>query len=764
MASLMQNSVLETLLTSVALQLPYQAQSPDILVVDNTSCLAMPNAVIKVTPDVGGEDKTTAMMAMCIPMVIKEMLQELLAPLFHSSSKTEDRSQNPSGVLQKLDRPDMLIMVAGATSFVGQDKGQGNERQSVTKLEGYVKGGLAPLHYGTIKCLQCYAAAGSRVTFGKFNDIGKVTWMQQTFDMAVASHRALLVFVVVNLLRWFTLMAKALPEKRFRIQLLETWRRSSHVTITFQPGGRQPYDHAGSVVMRDFRIPNVLTRNGAEGSYVISDLEFAGPDKHPWTLDYLQGWDHHTLNQEGQYDTFSDMYQIGKLIEGLPFWGSSVQAPMLLSFGAQCIRSGDPVQVRNEQAAGMSSGVGRGFTSTQVAASAQRDDNLQPVTDTIILSGGSEDDSYHVEPSLQAIQRPPGHMEAGKACASCKQRSNCDQLNVCGSCNEPVHLYCTASLLWPLSQYCYFCQPCKEEPHLRGAVFEALSFHGKAGATVRQIEEFVQERQDICLEERASKSYEKKTYEKLRGSHESVRSLLTRMAHSNQGKNIGFQVEVAPQSRSTRTSEKYRLKLENQADWDLLPEAGCVEETGFCMQEWMQRVAESGQDTSATNNANRRLFRELDDRRSSAQLGAKNKRTFTASASSDVSNKSSVHKAPSNEAMRRQIEELEADRLTKSDGGVLIQPVVKKAKNADLQGQAAQKAGSKRDRLQLSASEGASPEQILQSAKASLSALKTWKPDDAKNPEDVTVNNNPKVARVQQLLTKLKPKLEGPSK
>ncbi len=38
--------------------------------------------------------------------------------LFHSSSKTEDRSQDPSGVLQKLDRPDMLIMVASATSFV----------------------------------------------------------------------------------------------------------------------------------------------------------------------------------------------------------------------------------------------------------------------------------------------------------------------------------------------------------------------------------------------------------------------------------------------------------------------------------------------------------------------------------------------------------------------------------------------------------------------------------------------------------------------
>ena len=55
--------------------------------------------------------------------------------------------------------------------------------------------------------------------------------------------------------------------------------------------------HAASVVMRDFRRPNVLTRNGAEGKYVIVDLEFAGPNKHPWTLDCLQGWDDHTLNQ-----------------------------------------------------------------------------------------------------------------------------------------------------------------------------------------------------------------------------------------------------------------------------------------------------------------------------------------------------------------------------------------------------------------------------------------------------------------------------------
>ena len=44
----------------------------------------------------------------------------------------------------------------------------------MTELEGYIKGGLEPLHYGGIKYLPCYAAAGSRVTLGLFNDIGKV--------------------------------------------------------------------------------------------------------------------------------------------------------------------------------------------------------------------------------------------------------------------------------------------------------------------------------------------------------------------------------------------------------------------------------------------------------------------------------------------------------------------------------------------------------------------------------------------------------------
>ena len=54
----------------------------------------------------------------------------------------------------------------------------------MTELEGYVKGGLAPLHYGSIKYLPCYAAAGSQVTFGMFNDIGKVCFESIVFEGA----------------------------------------------------------------------------------------------------------------------------------------------------------------------------------------------------------------------------------------------------------------------------------------------------------------------------------------------------------------------------------------------------------------------------------------------------------------------------------------------------------------------------------------------------------------------------------------------------
>ncbi|KAL3131377.1 hypothetical protein ABBQ38_007692 [Trebouxia sp. C0009 RCD-2024] len=367
-----------------------KAQYSEILVVDNTVCLAEPNAFIKVDPDVGGKEKTTTMMARCIPTVMQEIIQELAVPptseyhldLSYSGNTTEDRSQNPSGVLQKLDRPDMLIMVNGATSFVGEDKGQGNDRQAVTELEGYVKGGLDSLHYGSIKYLPCYAAAGSRVTLGLFNNIGKVTWMQHTFDMSRVAHRALFVFAVGNLLGGLCLWV------RKQIRQFEIWAeqhspgssldflqkvyqvaqasqclahaleapacvgRAQQYQVTLEaygpPGNPMTMQevqgycqdccagaealHAASVVMRDFRSPNVLTRNGAEGKYVTVDLEFAGPNKHPWTLDWLQGWDDHTLNQEGQYDTFSDMYQIGKLIEGLPFWRSNVRPPALMSF------------------------------------------------------------------------------------------------------------------------------------------------------------------------------------------------------------------------------------------------------------------------------------------------------------------------------------------------------------------------------------------------------------------------------------------------
>ena len=49
--------------------------------------------------------------------------------------------------------------------------------------------------------------------------------------------------------------------------------------------------------MRDFRLPNVLTRHGIEGDYVVVDMEYAGPDCAEWSLGPLDKWDVHTLNQ-----------------------------------------------------------------------------------------------------------------------------------------------------------------------------------------------------------------------------------------------------------------------------------------------------------------------------------------------------------------------------------------------------------------------------------------------------------------------------------
>ncbi len=51
--------------------------------------------------------------------------------------------------------------------------------------------------------------------------------------------------------------------------------------------------------MRDFRLPNVLTRHGIEGDYVVVDMEYAGPDCTEWSLDPLDKWDANTLNQVG---------------------------------------------------------------------------------------------------------------------------------------------------------------------------------------------------------------------------------------------------------------------------------------------------------------------------------------------------------------------------------------------------------------------------------------------------------------------------------
>ena len=40
--------------------------------------------------------------------------------------------------------------------------------------------------------------------------------------------------------------------------------------------------HCTGYVMRDFRLPNVLTRAAVEGDYVVVDLEYARPTSQPW--------------------------------------------------------------------------------------------------------------------------------------------------------------------------------------------------------------------------------------------------------------------------------------------------------------------------------------------------------------------------------------------------------------------------------------------------------------------------------------------------
>lgn len=83
--------------------------------------------------------------------------------------------------------------------------------------------------------------------------------------------------------------------------------------------------HSASVVMRDFRLPNIVTRNGVEGDSVVIKLESAEPDKHLWLIEPLQDWDDQTLNQDRRCNSCSDMYHISNLIEALPFWRTSAQ-------------------------------------------------------------------------------------------------------------------------------------------------------------------------------------------------------------------------------------------------------------------------------------------------------------------------------------------------------------------------------------------------------------------------------------------------------
>ncbi len=68
--------------------------------------------------------------------------------------------------------------------------------------------------------------------------VTQVYWMLHPFDLRELSHRARFISAVINLARWFTLMTKQLPDRRFRVKLLEPLERANGVMITFQAGHR----------------------------------------------------------------------------------------------------------------------------------------------------------------------------------------------------------------------------------------------------------------------------------------------------------------------------------------------------------------------------------------------------------------------------------------------------------------------------------------------------------------------------------------------
>ena len=75
--------------------------------------------------------------------------------------------------------------------------------------------------------------------------------------------------------------------------------------------------HNGGYVHRDIRIPNILYVPGGSfgGLYVLIDFEHGGYDGELMKMKELRGWDEGTLDDNGQYTTQSDLYELGKMLE-----------------------------------------------------------------------------------------------------------------------------------------------------------------------------------------------------------------------------------------------------------------------------------------------------------------------------------------------------------------------------------------------------------------------------------------------------------------
>lgn len=89
-------------------------------------------------------------------------------------NRTEQGAGSLSGVVPGQSRPDTLVVHDHSTVMIGEDKDNGKLHDAIRDLQGYAKGGLGAVQYGTIPGIIAYAAAGMELQFCFISKAGEV--------------------------------------------------------------------------------------------------------------------------------------------------------------------------------------------------------------------------------------------------------------------------------------------------------------------------------------------------------------------------------------------------------------------------------------------------------------------------------------------------------------------------------------------------------------------------------------------------------------